>query len=467
MLSSLHLFAIPGIAALIVFIVARPQEFIPLLQRVPFLHLFTVLAVLGWVIDVRLRRLQPIATPTLPWVIALLVWIIIGTAVVLPDQLIARTIEMAILFALYGTIAHGVQRFRSFQIVAGVLATTCMFVTLVCFHQGLSPQQCIGGGESESEGDVAGVPDGRPCEVNEQCRGPDAEPGLEYRCEKVGLFGTYSIEARVRYRGELHDPNEVALTISAGALSLLIGFALRKRKPMSVLLYGLGAGIAMYTVYMTQSRGGLVAALMVPGIYLLRRYGLRGLILAGVLGAPLLLLGGRSGESANESTQGRYEAWGVGLDMFHHSPIFGVGARQFVEHHFLTAHNAYVLTLAELGFPGMVLFVAVNYLTVKSLLVGLREIRDIPGSQVATVWGMSLLASMAGILFQINTLSFAYHSVLWIFFGLVGAWCSAVRYHCPEFRVRLTVRDLIIIVGGCAAFALFVLPLFLRAKGAL
>ena len=47
MLPCPHVFAIPGITALIVFILARPQEFIPLLQRVPFLHLFTALAVLG------------------------------------------------------------------------------------------------------------------------------------------------------------------------------------------------------------------------------------------------------------------------------------------------------------------------------------------------------------------------------------------------------------------------------------
>ena len=467
MLWSLRLFAIPGITALIIFILARPQEFLPLLQRVPFLHLFTALAVLGWVIDVRLRRLQPIATPTLPWVVALLVWVVIGTAVLLPDQLFARTVEMAILFALYGTIAHGVQRFRTFQIVAGVIAATCMFVTLVCFHQGLSPTQCIGGSESEGEGDVSGVPDGRPCETNEQCRGPDAEPGLEYRCEKVGLFGTYSIEERVRYRGELHDPNEVALTISAGALSLLIAFAMRNRASLSAILYWIGAVITLATVYMTQSRGGLVAGMMVPGIYLLRRYGLRGLIPAVVVGLPLLLLGGRSGESAAESTQGRYEAWGVGLDMFHHNPVFGVGARQFVEHHFLTAHNSYVLAMSELGFPGLVLFVAIIYLSIKSLLVGLRELRDVPGSDVATVWGMSLLASMAGILFQITTLSFTYHSVLWIFFGLVGAWCSSIRYHRPGFRVRLTVRDLIIITLSCAAFVLVILPIFLRAKGAL
>ena len=48
------MFALPGIAMLLVFVLARPQESIPLLQRVPFLHLSTALAVLGYVIDVRL-----------------------------------------------------------------------------------------------------------------------------------------------------------------------------------------------------------------------------------------------------------------------------------------------------------------------------------------------------------------------------------------------------------------------------
>src|ERR1051325_2536272 len=114
MLWSVGLFAIPGIAALIIFILARPQESFPLLQRVPFLHVFTVLAVLGWVIDVRLRRLQPIAAPTLPWALGFFLWALIGTAVLLPASLMGRTMELVSLFALYGTIAHGVQRFRTF-----------------------------------------------------------------------------------------------------------------------------------------------------------------------------------------------------------------------------------------------------------------------------------------------------------------------------------------------------------------
>ncbi|TMQ21057.1 MAG: O-antigen ligase family protein [Deltaproteobacteria bacterium] len=457
------MFAIPGIAALIVFILARPQEFFPLLQRVPFLHVFTVLAVLGYVIDVRLRRLQPVATPTLPWVAGFFIWTIIDTAVLRSDLLLPRILEMVSVFALYGTIAHAVQRFRTFQLVVGVLTATTMFITLVCFHQGLADMQCVAG--EESAGDIMGKPDGRPCETNEQCRGPDAEPGFEYRCERIGIVGTYSVEERVRYRGELHDPNEVALAISAGALSMLLAFAIRKRKPHSVFFYGVGAGIAFYTVFMTQSRGGLVAGLLVPGIYIVRRWGLKSAIPAVIVALPVLMLGGRSGESADQSTQERYEAWATGLTMFKGNPIFGVGARQFAEHHYLTAHNTFVLCMGELGFPGLLLFIAILYLSFKSLIVGLRELRHVPGSEVATTWGLALLASMAGIVFQINTLSFAYHSVMWIFFALVGAWCSAVQYHMPSFRVRMTWRDFFIVVGLTLGFIFVILPLFLRSKG--
>jgi hypothetical protein len=461
------LFAIPGICALTLFILARPQEFFPLLQRVPFLHLFTALAVLGWVIDIRLRRLQPIATPTLPWVIGLIVWTIIGTSAVASAQVMGRLIEMLILFALYGTIAHGVQRFRTFQIVAGAVTVTCMFVTLVCFHQGLSPLQCVGGQESGGEGDISGKPDGRACVANVDCRGPDAEPGMEYRCEHAGLFGTYSVEERVRYRGDLHDPNEVSLTICAGALSLLIAFAIRKHNPLGVFLLGLCVVIVMWTVFLTQSRSGLIAGMLVPGVYVVRRFGFKAVIPSAMIALPVLLLASRSGEAADVSTQMRYEAWATGLDMFKHNPVFGVGARQFTEHNFLTAHNTYVLSFSELGFPGMVLFVAIVYLSMKTLIVGLRELRTVPGAEVATVWGMALFASMAGILVQINTLSFLYHPVLWIFFGLVGAWWSAIRHHRPEFQVRLTWRDFFIVVGACAFYIGVFLPVFLRLKHAL
>jgi O-antigen ligase len=178
-----------------------------------------------------------------------------------------------------------------------------------------------------------------------------------------------------------------------------------------------------------------------------------------------MLVGGRSGDAAELSTEMRYEAWASGLDMWHHHPLFGVGARMFSEHHYLTAHNSYVLSLAELGFVGLVLFVAIMYLCMKTLVVGLRELSGVPGSAAAQVWGLALLAALAGIAFQINTLSFSYHPVLWLFFGLVGAWYSAVRHHRPDLEIRLGGVEVFLIGVASLTYALVVLPLFLRAKG--
>jgi hypothetical protein len=457
------LFALPGIAFLIIFVLARPQEFIQLLQRVPFLHLFTVLAVVGYVIDLRLRRLQPIASNTLPWVIAIFAWGLVSTGINVPGELMGRAVEIAILFALYGTIAHGIQRFRTFQWIVGVLAATCLFISFVCAHQGLSPRQCIGG--EESEGAIEGKPDGRFCETSEQCRGPDSEPGKEYRCEHVGLFGTYSVEDRVRYRGDLHDPNEVCLTICAGAMAMLIGFSLRKKGAGAKIAMYLGVALVMVTVWLSQSRGGLVAMMLVPGVYLIRKYGFKILIPLAMIAVPVLLLGGRHDESAELSTAMRYDAWAAGIDMWHHSPIYGVGAHAFGDNYWMAAHNSYLLSLAELGIVGLTLFLTIIFLCFKTLFIGLRELAHIPGTRAATVWGMALLAALAGVVFQINTLSFLWHPVLWMMVGLVGAWYSCIRNHRPDLEIKVTGRDFTIVVAVALAYATVILPIYLKAKG--
>lgn len=459
------MFALPGIGALIFFILARPQEFFEPLQKLPLLYLFCAAAVGGYLLDLKLRRLEPIAVPTLPWVVLLILWATVSNVANAPDLLIPKTIELAILFVLYGTIAHGVQRFHAFHVIAGTVMATGLFLAAVCWHQGHQDRSCVA---IDPEHPGEGMPDGRPCEMAEHCQGPDAEPGAVYRCEKVGMFGTYSIEDRVRYRGELHDPNELAMTICAGGLSFLIAFALHARTTSWVLIAGFGTLLVGWTVILSGSRGGLISFLLVPFVYFVKRVGVVGVVAGAVGGAGVMLLGigGRSGESADMSTQLRYEAWAAGLDMFQRSPVYGVGHRMFGENHYMTAHNAYVLTLAELGIVGLFLFLTVLYLTVKILWTGVRELDRVPGAEVARVWGLALLASFAGILFQINTLSFAYHSVLWIFLGLVGAYWSAVRHHRPAFEVRMTGRDLLIVAAATLAFAFVVLPVFLRLKGA-
>jgi O-antigen ligase len=200
-------------------------------------------------------------------------------------------------------------------------------------------------------------------------------------------------------------------------------------------------------------------------VYLARAFGWWAFVPAAIVALPVLALGGRSDEAAAQSTQQRYEAWAQGLTMWKQSPVFGVGAGQFGEHHYLTAHNSFVLTLAETGFIGLVLFTTMIYISIKSLVVGLRELKDTPGAAAAQVWGMALLGSFVGALFSISTLSFAYKSVLWIMFALVGAWTNCIRHHRPDFRVRISWLDFIIIVVACIMFVGVFLPIFLKAKG--
>ena len=116
-------------------------------------------------------------------------------------------------------------------------------------------------------------------------------------------------------------------------------------------------------------------------------------------------------------------------------------------------------------FFGLFLFVSIIYLSVKSLIMGMRQLARVPGAEVVQVWGMALLASMASIMFQISTLSFCYHPVLWIFFGLVGAWTGAIRHHRPDFTMKLTWRDIFIILAACVAYVFVFLPIFLKYKG--
>ncbi|HSN21629.1 MAG TPA: hypothetical protein VLS49_13180, partial [Usitatibacter sp.] len=110
------------------------------------------------------------------------------------------------------------------------------------------------------------------------------------------------------------------------------------------------------------------------------------------------------------------------------------------EYHYLTAHNSYLLALAEIGLPGMLLFTAVVYMATKIPVVALGS-----GALEARRWGMALTATWAGLAVGIFFLSFAYHYVLWIDIGLSGALYSAIKAHDPTFTVRFRWRDAIAI----------------------
>jgi len=455
--------AIPGIIALIIFIYARPQEFFEQLRVVPWLYAFFGLASFGALLDLRVKNARLYATPQLPWVLLFFCWASLTVLIRAPAAALEHIVGLAICVALFVLIGHGVQSFRALHLVAGAVLAMVLLVCAVGAHQGFAPTGCVVVDQSNPSDTATGRPDGRPCITPRSCYVGDAEPGADYLCEHIGVLGTTSVgRGRVRYRGVLQDPNELAL---AGGVGLPLAFAFGQMKRRSLPRSALGLTtllLVLLCAVMTASRGGQIVCLVVLAAYFSKRAGLLGLLLGGLLALPLLLLGGRSGEEAVSSTLERMECWQEAVAMWREHPVLGVGLGQFVEHHYMTAHNSYLLAVAELGLPGMLLFGIILYLSTKIPYALLRhmsvrtsaELRL--GAPLANAWALALLAAFAGLAIGIFFLSFTYHYVLWIYFGLSGALYSAVHRHDPTFRVRFGGRDFALVLSVALAIIVFV-----------
>lgn len=437
------MFAIPGIVLLLVQGYLRPQEFFVALQSVPFLYLFFALALFGLAVDLKLRHAQLVASPLLGWALAFVLWALFTLAIRLPSALQTAATELAIPFTFFFLLSQGVQRFRALAVVAATLVVIGLCLAAVGVHQGTAPFGCF---KLDPEArDASGVWDGRGCDSDADCGAGDSEPDADYVCERVGLFGTSTVASgRVRYRGALNDPNELALTLGVG-LPLIFAFFERKRSARRLFLLVLTTALIAGCVFMTQSRGGQLVLVAVLGAYFVKRYGARALAPGALLALPLLFL--RSGRSdADASSLERIQMMHDALDLLRWYPARGVGYGQILEYNALTAHNSYALSGAELGFPGLMLFSALLYLSFKIVVTILRRYAGNRDAAVARSWAMALLASLAGLSVGIFFLSFCYHVVLWIYLGLVGALYQATRAHDPTLDVRLDRHDLLRLV---------------------
>ncbi len=179
--------------------------------------------------------------------------------------------------------------------------------------------------------------------------------GIKQAQTGVGFTGAETIDGRITYLGFLGDPNDLSMYFLM-TLPLCMYLALSSKSVLLRYLYLIGAGTIIYGVYLSGSRGAFLGLATMLAFYFYRRHGITksmllipiALIFLAAL-APGRMLNISSDE---ESAAGRVEAWGAGIEMLKSSPLFGVGKGNFTDHHNLTAHNSFVLALAELGLIG-------------------------------------------------------------------------------------------------------------------
>jgi ABC-type amino acid transport system permease subunit len=432
------MFSFPGILALVIFFFVRPQEFIPVLAELPLLYIFTAFAVFGIVIDLKLRLVPPRLTPQLPWVLLFFTWTL-ASAAMKHDEPVTAVFEIAILFVWYFLISHALQSFHSFRAMTWIILALTLFLSAVGLHQYFADTGCITLEPGASHSVAVGVADGRPCRVRKDCEGPGAEPGQEYLCEKIGVFGTNSIGGRVRYRGELHDPNEFALIIAVSLPFALALFSIqRSKRRLAALLLAIACGVLC--VVFTSSRGGMLALVVAVGVYFVRRFRFAGLAVAGGLASALLVVASATRADVSDSANERIECMREGMTMFRYHPFFGVGFDQFIEHHYLTAHNSVVLVAAELGIIGLFLWVAVIYVSMK---IPIKAYLEHPDQPQVRHWAIAMIAALAAMLTGSFFLSFSYRYMLWCYLALCGAFYCATKVRNPGWKLRIGFGDIL------------------------
>lgn len=443
-------FALPGIFLLVLVDTLKPQEYVPLLHGFPLIYVMTALTLVGLVVDLRLGFARLKAAPQF-WLAAVFVVWCVATAVPRGSGAVARVVlPLLIIFSLFVFVAQGIHSFRGLKWILGLILAIGLFLAAVGVHQAFAPWGCHR--ITYEYGTPTLTYDGRSCDGEglarySTCDTKDAEPGFDYQCERVGLFGTQSVMGRVRFRGTLQDPNELALAVAV-VLPLAFAFFELRRSLGRLALLLVTLALTGVCVVKTQSRGGQIVMLLVLFVYFVRRYGMKlGAAAGGLAAVPVMLLGGRDTAEAGGSTMERLECWSQGLKMFRNSPLVGVGCGQFTEHHYLTAHNSYILTAAELGLPGMLLWTALLWLSIKIPVRVLREADQLGAPQNARTWALALLAALVAMAGGMAFLSYAYKELLWIYLGLSAALFQSVRRHAPAFDVSLDLRD----IGGILA----------------
>ena len=164
---------------------------------------------------------------------------------------------------------------------------------------------------------------------------------------------------RLRGAGFLNDPNDFAQILLLAITLLFIGWQ-RKDFLANGLFVLLPSAVLLWAIFLTHSRGALLGLVVLALVAGRRRLGTSAsLVMTILLVIGMLALnftGGRA-ISASEGSD-RLEAWSTGLQLFKSAPLFGIGYGSFTDFNEITAHNSFVLCLAELGLIGSLIWVA-------------------------------------------------------------------------------------------------------------
>lgn len=175
---------------------------------------------------------------------------------------------------------------------------------------------------------------------------------------------------RILGNGFLNDPNDLAQFLVA-LIPCMFFFWKKGNTFANLTLVYLPVAFLLFGMFLTHSRGGMLAILVSVMVISRRKIGIiPGLIAGAIIFAGLSAVGWSGGRDISAETGAdRMEAWATGLQLIRSHPIFGVGYLRFTEYFYITAHNSIVVCCAELGIFGFFFWVLLILTTLRDLIV--------------------------------------------------------------------------------------------------
>jgi putative inorganic carbon (hco3(-)) transporter len=276
----------------------------------------------------------------------------------------------------------------------------------------------------------------------------------------IGIVSPTGEEAAGRLGSTSLDPSELSAALTAG-LALSVGvFVLYRESPPIRVLAVITAIFALTAIWLTGSRGGLVAlaAALIAAVILSGRWRAPVVAVAGAFAALTFfyfatvapteirerITAPTQGQERIE--EGRTTIWQVAWRAFEANPVEGVGTGNFpiVSREYLlepgvlarsdeiigetpkVVHNIYLEVAAEMGAVGFVLFILVLGAGVGSMFVAARGFGRAGDARMQAVC-VCLMVGVIGILAADMFVSDQYSKQLWLLLALGPAVLQMAR----------------------------------------
>jgi putative inorganic carbon (HCO3(-)) transporter len=393
----------------------RPAELFPRFESYQVMDIASGAAIVGAVFGLVSGRGPSLRAPQLYLAPLFMLWA--GLSLVLSQHWMGGMVGVlfeflrasGLVFLLVVLNVDSIARFRATVAVLALLAVVLVAESVAAYHFGWRADQLLLTQRLEDD-DALEMTD---APADDSAGGAPAQG---------------PVAVRVRSLGFLNDPNDFAQALVA-LLPLVVSLREGERRLRNLLLVWIPVGVLLYGIFLTRSRGGLLALLVMLLFAFRRRMGRTlSLVLSVVAVLGLVALGATGGRALakDESGAGRIEAWSEGLEMLKSSPLWGIGFESFTDYHDLVAHNSFVHCFAELGLIGYFFWLALIVLTWVGLSTVIKELDDAEARDIQSACRalrLALVGFFVGCLF----LSRSYGVVLFLMLGLGTALGDVAR----------------------------------------